>query len=195
MKKSELRKKYLEKRNRLSEDEILLLSEKIFENFILQFKPIENQKIHCFSSIPEKNEVNTKLFLNEFFKNKARVFVPKIAGGNLISIEINPETQYIKNSWGISEPESNEDAKEKDFYFVIVPLLYCDNQGDRVGYGKGFYDNFLKNINSDVLKIGINYFSPQEKIDDIRKEDIPLDYLVTPTEILSFSGFTSNSTK
>ena len=82
-----------------------------------------------------------------------------------------------------------------DFYFVIVPLLYCDNQGNRVGYGKGFYDNFLKNINSDVLKIGINYFSPQEKIDDIRKEDIPLDYLVTPTEILSFSGFTSNSTK
>lgn len=195
MKKSELRKKYLERRNSLSKDEVLLLSEKIFKQFILQFKPAENQKVHCFLSIKKFNEIDTSFFLNYFFENKIRLFVPKIFNKELISVEITEQTQLIKNLWGILEPESNANSLEKDFDFVIVPLLYCDNQGNRVGYGKGFYDKFFSGLNRKTKKIGINYFNPEEKIDDIRVEDVLLDYLVTPAEVLSFSGFTSKSTK
>lgn len=195
MKKSELRKKYLEKRETLSHDEVLTFSQKIFENFILQFKPIENQKVHCFLSIPEKGEVDTKLFLNYFFENKIRVFVPKIYKGKLISIEITKDTPLIKSSWGIDEPESNEDCGVKDYDFVVTPLLYCDNQGNRVGYGKGFYDGFFARINPNSLRIGVGFYGPNENIDDIIESDVPLNYLVTPTEVLSFGAFTSKSTK
>lgn len=186
MKKSEIRKIYLEKRKNLSKDEVQELSEKIFNQFIMHFKPSENQLIHLFLPIKKFNEIDTNIFINYFFKNKIRVFVPKIVEKKLITVELKENSVLIENSWGILEPESNEDYVEKDFNFVLTPLLYCDYQGNRVGYGKGFYDDFFKNINSETLKIGINYFSPQEKIDDIWEEDISLDYLVTPTEVLSF---------
>jgi 5-formyltetrahydrofolate cyclo-ligase len=58
----------------------------------------------------------------------------------------------------------------------------------RVGYGKGFYDQFFENIPAKTKKIGVNYFNPEENIDDVRDNDIPLDYLVTPTAVLSFFG-------
>lgn len=195
MKKSDLRKKYLQKRESMSHDEVLTLSQKILENFVLQFKPVENQKVHCFLSIPEKGEVDTSLFLNYFFDHQIRVFVPKIFRKKLISIEITRDTPLIKSSWGIAEPEINEDSPVKDFDFVVTPLLYCDSQGNRVGYGKGYYDGFFSGINSNCMKVGVGFFTPEEKVDDVWENDIPLDYLVIPTDVLSFGGWTSKSTK
>ncbi len=46
--KKDLRKKYMDLRKTLSKDEVLSLSQKIFENFVLQFNVIENQKVHIF---------------------------------------------------------------------------------------------------------------------------------------------------
>lgn len=195
MKKSDLREKYLKKRESFSKEQVLSLSEKIFRNFTDNFKLSENLKVHCFLSIPEKGEVDTQLFLNEFFKRDIRVFVPKIYRKKLISVEITAETPLLKNSWGISEPESNEDSGESDFDYVLTPLLYCDQQGNRVGYGKGYYDGFFETVNAETLKIGLSFFGPDEEIDDLRENDILLDYLVTPTEVLSFLGTGSKSTK
>lgn len=192
--KSTLRKKYLELRKEFSKNEVEELSEMIFKNFILQFKPFENQKVHLFLSISKFNEINTNFFINYFFEHKIRVFVPKIVAGKLISIEIFPNTEFSINSWGISEPIGNEDSGEKDFDFVIAPLLYCDHNGNRIGYGKGFYDQFFKEIKSSAKKIGVNFFAPNESISDVSENDVPLDYLVLATEVLSFSG-TSTFTK
>ncbi|UFK98747.1 5-formyltetrahydrofolate cyclo-ligase [Kaistella faecalis] len=193
--KSEIRKKYLHKRENLSQGEVTNLSEKIFKNFTEKFALKENLKVHCFLSIPEKGEVDTQLFLNEFFKNKIRVFVPKIYKKKLISVEITQETPLLKNSWGISEPESNEDSKERNFDYVLTPLLYCDIHGNRVGYGKGYYDGFFETVSPETLKIGLNFFGPDENIDDVWENDIALDYLITPAETLSFLGTASKSIK
>ena len=195
MKKSEIRKVYLEKKESLTESEVHSLSEKIFANFLSKFDLKENQKVHCFLSIPEKGEVETKLFLNYFFENKIRVFVPKIVKGKLVPVEITEETPLIENSWGIKEPAGSVDCGVKDYDFIITPLLYCDEFGNRVGYGKGFYDRFFSEINPRAVKIGVSFFPPTEKVEDVSEFDVRLDYLVTPTEVLSFLGFESKSTK
>ena len=195
MKKTEIRKRYLEKKESLSETEVHSFSENIFENFISTFDLKENQKIHCFLSIPEKGEVETKLFLNYFFENKIRVFVPKIVRGKLIALEIDKETPLFENSWGIKEPAGEVDSGVKDFDMIITPLLYCDEFGNRVGYGKGFYDRFFAEINQNALKIGVSFFPPNEKVEDVSEFDVPLDYLVTPTAVLSFLTGASKSTK
>jgi len=191
--KAELRKLYLEKRKTLSNDEVLILSKKILENFILQFNIIENQSIHVFLPIKKFNEIETKFCVEYFWKRKVNVFVPKIFQNKIISVKLTPETILKENSWRILEPISNENECSK-FDFVITPLLYCDKKGNRIGYGKGFYDEFFKTINADAKKIGVNYFPPIESIDDVSDFDVKLDYLVTPVETLSFS-FTSTSTK
>lgn len=188
MLKAELRKKYMLKRKALSIDEAFLLSEKIVENFLNYFMPKEKEKVHVFLPILSKKEINTQIFIDYFFKQNIRVFVPKIVDEKLIAIEIFADTVFEISGLGISEPVSNEDSGENDFDYVITPLLYCDKKGNRVGYGKGFYDGFFENIASKTKKIGVNYFNPDENIDDVWENDIPLDYLVTPTDVVSFLG-------
>ena len=186
MLKAELRKQYTQKRKALSVDEAFLLSENIFNNFISYFQPQVGDKVHIFIPIQKFKEINTQIFISYFLAQKIRVFVPKIVGDTLINIEIFENTAYETNSWGISEPVSNEDSGENAFHYVITPLLYCDRKGNRVGYGKGFYDSLFQKVSPETKKIGVNYFDPDEYVDDVWENDIPLDYLVTPVEVLSF---------
>ncbi|MCJ7934395.1 MAG: 5-formyltetrahydrofolate cyclo-ligase [Chryseobacterium sp.] len=186
MLKAELRIKYMQKRKALSTDGAFFLSEKIFENFIIYFKPKEGEKVHIFIPILEKKEINTPVFIQYFLERNIRVFVPKVVNDKLISIEIFKDTVFETSRWGIPEPVSNEDSGEYDFHYVITPLLYCDKNGNRVGYGKGFYDGLFQSISPKAKKIGVNYFDPEEYVDDLWENDIPLDYLVTSTAVLSF---------
>lgn len=186
MLKAELRKEYMQKRKALSVDEAFVLSEKILKNFWDYFKPKAGQKVHIFLPIKKFKEIDTKIFIEAFLDKNMHVFVPKVIAENLISVEINKETVFETSEWGIPEPVSNEDSEELYFDYVITPLLYCDHTGNRIGYGKGFYDEFFQSISNTSKKIGINYFNPDERIDDVWENDIPLDYLVTPTEVLSF---------
>lgn len=195
MNKSEIRKVYLEKKESLTKSEVLILSEKIFHNFISKFQLKENQKVHCFLSIPDKGEVDTSLFLNYFFEHKIRVFVPKMMKGKLIALEINRDTPLIENSWGIKEPAGNQDCGVEDYDYIVTPLLYADQFGNRVGYGKGFYDRFFSEISPKAIRVGVSFFPTKEEVEDISEFDVPLNYLVTPTETLSFNSLGSNSTK
>ncbi|MGL6128528.1 5-formyltetrahydrofolate cyclo-ligase [Chryseobacterium artocarpi] len=180
----------MQKRKALSTDEAFLLSEKIFENFLEYFNPKEDQTVHIFLPILTKKEVDTQIFINYFFKHNIRVFVPKVVGDELVNIEIFEDSAFETSQWGISEPVSNKDSGDISFDYIITPLLYCDKKGNRVGYGKGFYDGLFQSISPETKKIGVNYFDPDECIDDVWENDVPLDYLVTSTEVLSFlSGF------
>ena len=187
MLKKEIRKTYLQKRKTLSADEVFLLSNSIFEQFLGYFNPKKGCKIHLFLSIEKFNEVDTTQFLQFCWENQWNVYVPKMVGEDLISLQMTPDTSFEINNWGIKEPVGTIDCGIKDYDFVITPLLYCDQNGNRVGYGKGFYDRLFLNLNKSVQKIGVNYFPPIDLVDDIYEGDISLDYLVTPTEVLSFT--------
>lgn len=193
MTKAELREVYLQKRKLLSEKEVADFSAEIFTNFFEKFKVSEGMKIHVFQSITKFREVNTAGFIQEVKKRKGRIFVPKMIDSELISVEILEDTVFSKNSWGISEPVSNEDSGVADFDYIITPLLYCDEQGNRIGYGKGFYDRFFSRVTG--LKVGVGFFLPNEIIDDVSETDVPLDYLVTPEEVLSFGNLKSKLRK
>ena len=184
--KKELRTIYKEKRMALSQDEVNFLSKKIFEQFILQFNIIENQKVNVFLPIEKFNEINTQIFIDYFFDKNVRVFVPKIQGENMISVEIFPNSELVINSWGIKEPISNIDANV-ELDYVLTPLLYCDQFGNRVGYGKGFYDSFFYGNSKIHKKIGLNFFSPNEGIADVFQKDVALDGLITPSEYIDFT--------
>jgi 5-formyltetrahydrofolate cyclo-ligase len=88
--------------------------------------------------------------------------------------------QLEKNTWGIPEPKQGIPTPIEKIDAVIVPLLGFDKKGNRVGYGRGFYDKFLKMLNPDCLKIGLSFFPPVEKINDVQPYDIPINTIVTP---------------
>jgi 5-formyltetrahydrofolate cyclo-ligase len=69
---------------------------------------------------------------------------------------------------------------------VFVPLLAFDEVGNRVGYGKGFYDKFLGNCKKEVIKIGLSFYEAEPEIIDIYTNDIRLNYCITPQNIYKF---------
>ena len=104
----------------------------------------------------------------------------------MISVEIFPDSEFEINQWGIKEPISNI-ASSVELDYVLTPLLYCDEFGNRVGYGKGFYDSFFMSDLKIHNKIGLNFFSPNEAIVDVFEKDIALDGLITPSEFVNFN--------
>jgi 5-formyltetrahydrofolate cyclo-ligase len=99
---------------------------------------------------------------------------------------LTDNTKFQKNDFNIYEPVDGIEVPNSKIDVVFVPLLAYDKKGNRVGYGKGFYDKFLSKCKEDVVKIGLSFFEPEEAIEDINETDIHLDYCVTPMAVYNF---------
>ena len=181
-----LRKSYKKQRSLLDINQVKELNTRIFKN-LLELNIWEKSCYHLYLSNEIKNEAETGEIINLLFKKHKRVFVPKIQGSNLMNIEIDNNTNYSLNYLGIKEPLSSNQKDTNLLEVIFVPLLVFDKLGHRVGYGGGYYDKFLGNIKDDILKIGLSLFEPIDKIQDIEKHDISLDYTITPKRVYDFT--------
>jgi len=96
------------------------------------------------------------------------------------------DTPLAMNSWGITEPEYGEAVLPEQLDMILIPLLVFDKKGNRIGYGKGFYDRFLTKCRPDAHKIGLSCFDPVDNIIDVDQYDVPLDLCITPEKIWYF---------
>jgi len=99
---------------------------------------------------------------------------------------LTDNTKIKKNKYNIPEPVDGIEVPSNKIDVVFVPLLTFDKKGHRVGYGKGFYDQFLSGCKPETIKIGLSFFEPEELISDVFEGDVKLDYGVTPNAIYSF---------
>ena len=88
----------------------------------------------------------------------------------------------LLNKYGIPEPKKSKKILPN---LILVPLLAFDEKKNRLGYGKGFYDKFLRNQNNKILRVGLSFFNPEKRI-KIDEHDENLDFCVTPNRIFSF---------
>ena len=185
--KSFLRRQYLEKRLALSIEEVDTASLAI-ANRCLELPMWEKEIFHLFLSITQKNEVVTNPLLTLLQGRDKSIVVPKIRPeGNLEHILLQDATKIKLNAWGVPEPLSGILIPPEKIEVVFVPLLVFDTQGNRVGYGKGFYDRFLAACSPQVIKVGLSFFEPVERIADVDAFDIPLTACVTPLRSYLFS--------
>ncbi|MEJ2584113.1 MAG: 5-formyltetrahydrofolate cyclo-ligase [Robiginitalea sp.] len=156
-------------------------------NRCLKLPVWDYQFYHLFLSIPEKYEVDTSFLLTVLQGKDKDVAVPKVSGrGQLVHYLLSDATTFRTSRWGIPEPVSGLQVAPEQLEVVFLPLLAFDHEGYRVGYGGGFYDRFLAGFKEDVIKVGLSFFEPVEKISDRHAMDIPMDYCVTPKEVYSF---------
>ena len=181
-----LRKSFKKQRSLLDINQVKGLSKRIFEN-LLELNIWDKSFYHLYLSNQINNEVETDEIVNLLFMKNKRVFVPKMLGKDLLNIEIDNNTKYSLNQLGIREPISSNQKDASLLEVIFVPLLIFDKLGHRVGYGGGYYDKFLGNIKDDVLKIGLSLFEPIDKIQDIERHDIRLDYSITPKKVYDFT--------
>lgn len=190
MKKAELRKIYLQKRQALSEEEYARLSCKLCDLFFVSVDISFIKTIHVFLPIREKREPDTWLIIDRIQREfpHIRLSVPKVNNKirELENFYFEDRRQLVKSKWGIEEPGRGIRTPSEEIDMVLVPLLCADAEGHRVGYGGGYYDKFLKDCLPSCRRVGISLFEPVEEIDDINEQDVPLNSLLTPAKLFAF---------
>lgn len=187
MTKNQLRTYYKKLRATLSKQEKEEKSLAI-ANKLLQANIWDKTYYHLFLTIAEQNEINTEYILNLLMGKDKEIVLSKtdFANHRMTHFLLTEETKIKKNNYNIPEPISGEEIPSDKIDVVFIPLLAYDIHGNRVGYGKGFYDRFLSECRKDILKIGLSFFEPENKIEDVYEEDIPLDFCITPDTIYTF---------
>jgi len=185
MLKSDLRLLYTKLRKDLSSKQITDYSLQL-ANSSLEL-PIWNfDYYHLFLPITDKKEIDTSFLLSILQGRDKHVLLPKMKGDDLTHFLLTDSTTLKTNKWNVPEPVDGILVESSNIDVVFVPLLAFDKQGNRVGYGKGFYDRFLQQCKKDVVKIGLSLFDAEEEIEDVLENDIPLDYCITPNKIYEF---------
>ena len=189
MTKTDLRKIYRAKRNALSATE----QAKYDDLLLIRFQQADIPFVHTLFSywpMEQMREPNVHLITDfmEFRNPELQVAYPRITadGQHMEAILTNQDTAFRQNNFGTYEPEQGEVISPDALDLVLVPLLCFDKSGYRVGYGKGYYDRFLKACNAACVKVGCSYFEPVEEICDKHEFDVPLSLCMTPQSIYVF---------
>ncbi|MEJ7556969.1 MAG: 5-formyltetrahydrofolate cyclo-ligase [Pedobacter sp.] len=186
MKKSEIRKSIGEQRSRIPIQEVEALSFKLLQQFKkLDFNNVK--ALHIFLPIADKKEPDTFILINwlQDHHPDIRIVVPKADfETSLMTHHIYPGREGLtKNLFNILEPIGS-DVHNAEIDLVVVPMLAFDLRGYRVGYGKGFYDRFLLDI--ETQKVGLCFYPPMEAIEDINQYDVKLNLCLTPEQTFKF---------
>ena len=186
MLKKELRLNYIQSRKNTS-PQALSSASLVISNRILDLPIWSYEFYHLFMPISEKREVDTTYILSVLQGKDKNVVIPKVVGErDMEHYLLTDSTVFRLNQWHIPEPAGGLQVSPEKIDVVFLPLLAFDLSGHRVGYGKGFYDAFLSQCRSDVIKVGVSLFEAEEKITDVDPTDVAMDYCVTPERIYTF---------
>lgn len=185
--KKECRALFSDKRKEITPNQLRLASEAISTILFTHFN-LQDKTVSIFLPIERRKELNTYIILEQAINLDAKVGIPK---ANFDTNEMKhflyegPE-QLELSEHAIPEPKYGKSLSNQKFDFIIVPLLAFDKKGYRVGYGKGFYDQFLAKCSSNCQFIGLSLFDPIDTITDVHEADIKLHHCITPNGKFSF---------
>lgn len=179
-----LRKEFLQKRNELANDFIEKASAKIVQRIVIHH--LYNHSENILMYVPIKREVNIIPLIEHSWSIGKKVLIPKT---NPLTKKMEP---FLISSWEdteignyqITEPKIKN---KKPFFIdkidlVIVPGLIFDWEGNRLGYGGGYYDRFFNGIPKLPYRIGVAY--DFQLIDSLPTEG----YDITMNEVITEKG-------
>lgn len=182
--KKQLRGDLLRQRLALSTEECELYSKQVCDAVLTSEEFVQAQVIHCYVPIISKKELNTFHILKESLKRGKKLIVPRIKAETteLDHVWIKKIDVLKPNKWGVLEPESGELVDITELQLILVPVVGCDVQRNRIGYGKGFYDRFLDKVSCPAFGLAFE----QSVCPDIpaEKHDIKLDRIFTEKRII-----------
>lgn len=186
--KEVLRKQYLEVRRALTPQQVERLSLEVLgqvKHWLAEREELLH--FHIFLPIAGQNEVNT-MPIKEFLEQEGKsLYTSRVRKGELglDTLRLSRKATLRLDNWGILVPEEAEVVLPTSIQVVFVPLLAYDTQGNRLGFGKGYYDFFLASLSPDVLKVGLSFFDPEVTI-PAEGHDVPLDFCLTGSRAWDF---------
>ncbi len=177
--KSSLRKTLLEKRDATSFDLIKISSKQIQAN-LERIEDYRNAKSIAFY-YPIGSEVLTQNLMLKILSLGKDVLLPKVQGGELDFRKITDLNSLEKGSFDIMEPKDNCEKSDK-IDVILVPTVGISADGNRLGYGYGYYDRFL--AKTDAVSIALTYEKQIIKSVPSTENDVKINWIVTEDRIL-----------
>lgn len=182
--KRRLRKRMKAKRAALPKDERQARSARVVEQIEAMERFQRASVIHSFIPDEARNEVNLAPLLKKIVASK-KLLAPVVQGGDLISVEIASLDDLEPNALGVLEPKSRTPSPlEAEIDLALVPLLAADRSGNRLGYGKGYYDRFFKRLNKPIFKLGVAFDLQIVRRVPTTADDVKLDAIATESGII-----------
>ena len=175
MNKTEIRKKILGIRRKNDEKKLQINFQDICR--ILQKSKSVGKIVGGY--YPYNFEVDTTKILKQFEKKKYLITLPKIKKNfQMDFFQWSSNEPLSINKYGIPEPISGK-AMYPDI--LLVPIVAFDKNLNRIGYGGGFYDRYIKRVKKkkNIITIGLAYSFQKVKEIPINKYDIKLDFIIT----------------
>lgn len=176
MNKSQLREHFNGQRNALDKKTITGLSDMVAANFF-ESGLLQYNSFFVYNSI--KNEVNTQKIIKKLLNLDKNVYLPRVNGRHLESIKLAGQA-FKKGSFGILEPLGLPSSDKIDV--CLLPALAVDLSGNRLGYGGGYYDRFLKG--TSCIKAALVFECQIAKQLPSEIHDVRIDMIITERRII-----------
>jgi len=178
------RMRNLERRNSLGRKKVEEKSGLIEEKLLVLQEFTKSEKAMLYFSVG--NEVKTKGIIERALEEGKKVFLPVTDFGarKIEPVQISSLEELKKNKQGLFEPIGSKTIKASELNLIVVPGVAFDRQGNRIGTGKGFYDNMLRRVSRKVSLVGLCFEENLEERLPVESHDIKMDLIVTDKEIV-----------
>lgn len=176
MNKRQLRKIIITLRNELSTEDRVLMNKKILNNIKNNNLYKEAKSIFCF--IGFGSEVDTTVIIKDALEKGKKVYVPKIENKKMKIINIKSLDNLKSGVFGILEPESGEELIGS-CDLILVPGVAFTIEGDRLGYGGGYYDKYIHSQGDNIKTMAIAYSIQIVNHINTEEFDKKINYLLT----------------
>ncbi len=182
-KKQEIRKFYKQLRNDMDREQVAALSSEICKQILES--PLFQAAEYIYAYYPLGNEADIRPVAEEAWRQGKQVAFPKVFGDEMYFFEVGDFSQLAEGAFGVMEPLSVNDggtARPVDWRrldtLVLTPGVAFDRHGNRMGFGKGYYDRHFTEKNRYIM-LGVAYELQMAEELPTSEFDVALPYIVT----------------
>lgn len=181
--KKEIRKRILEQRNNMSQEEVRSKSKQIQDRFFESLYYQSSRTIMTY--VDFQNEVETKNIIRRALGEGKIIAVP-LCGPNvsLVPVKIESLDDLEPGTKGILEPKKMDIIDVKKLDLVLMPGVAFDRNCNRVGYGLAYYDRFLTHLSPSTMIIALAYGFQVVQSLPSEEHDEKVNLIVTEEEII-----------
>ncbi|MBV6643972.1 MAG: 5-formyltetrahydrofolate cyclo-ligase [Cyclobacteriaceae bacterium] len=181
-----LRKEVLHKRRLLAPSVFSQRNQRVHERVQRLLLQLEAKCLHVFLPIARNKEPDTWPIIKTLRSYDMQIIISKtdFETETMCHFDFAEDITFEEGSFGIPEPVGQQEVDPSRSDAILIPLLAADKKGWRIGYGKGYYDRLLTELNPGIVKIGLSLSSLFDEFSFMESHDIALDYCITPFETI-----------
>lgn len=180
--KEELRARIGEAREAIPPAERARLSRTVGERLFALPEVRAAGTVALFSSFG--SELDTAPMIDQAHVEGRRVVLPYLEGETMEVAEHRPGEKLVRSSYGAKEPASRVAVDPAEIDVVVAPGLAFDRSGRRLGYGRGYYDRWLRRVGDGAFLVGVCFSAQMVARVPATSSDERMDVLVTDREVI-----------